>query len=99
MPIVNHKPITYDDLVTTTLSHILSIVQNADPNTEDHYSASVPAEFKPGYIVSDELPCTEVAGQEKLQGYQAIYSLPADVNLSATTQSKISSDFISFMTQ
>ena len=92
--------ITYGTLMTNTLNTILSLVQNADTTTEDHYSASVPEEFKPGYVGETSFTRPGYSGQTQSLLKPMTYFLTrnADIHLGTTTPATITSEFNAFMT-
>ena len=91
--------VTYGTLMTSTLNTILSLVQNADSTTADHYSSNVPAEFKPGYrnTVSFKRPGYSGQNQNLLKYMYYYMDRVADTHLATTTAATITSEFNAFM--
>lgn len=91
--------ITYGTLMTNTLNTILSLVQNADTTTTDHYSSSVPEEFKPGYRSETVFKRPGYSGQNQslLKNMTYYMDRVSDSHLDTTTPSTITSEFNAFM--
>jgi hypothetical protein len=87
----NYSPLTYQTLIDSTLSTILSLVQN-----KDGYSSSVPAEVKPGYSITTTIGRS--GGLVNGTPCYFTFTLSADTHLNTVTTETITNEFNQFMT-